>query len=94
MDILDEIKQIDELLSQHTAHQNESTLMAGQYKARKEQLLVYFINELNASNAYQTHRLGLIKQMMERFYPTSEKESSAPSITDEDLHTLAQAISA
>ena len=94
MDIVDEIKKIDQQLSKHAELGNEETnLLSNQYKARKEQLLVYFINELNASNIYQASRLGIIKQIMERFYQSSDKDVLFQS-KDEDLYQLTRAISA
>lgn len=94
MDIVDEIKKIDQQLTKHAELGSEETaLITDQYKARKEQLLVYFINELNASSIYQATRLGIIKQMMERFYKSSERDVLTLS-KDEDLHQLTRAISA
>lgn len=45
MDVLDEIKQIDDLISKHLElTKSDSSFMVDQYEARKEQLLAYFIN--------------------------------------------------
>jgi hypothetical protein len=95
MDVLDEIKQIDELLSKHKSHtQRTSSLMIDQYKARKEQLLTYFINEINALAEYRSYSLTIIKQIMERFYHETEKESSKKIVKDKNLSALAEALSA
>lgn len=94
MDVLDEIKQLDELLSKHASSEDGSSLMMDQYKARKDQLLIYFINEINASEEYRDHQLKIIKHIMERFYSEAGKESSLHSVKDKDLSELVDAISA
>ncbi len=95
MDVLDEIKQIDELISKHESQGEEaSSLMVGQYKARKEQLLTYFINEINASAEYRSSRLSMIKLMMERFYPEIKDEKKKAIKQDKNLSSLEKALSA
>jgi len=92
LDILDEIKQLDELISKHAIHPKEgSSLMIDQYRERKNQLLTYFINEINASPEFKTSRLTLIKQVMERFY--NETESKDKMLKDKGLSTLVNALS-
>jgi hypothetical protein len=92
MDVLDEIKKIESQLSHHEAlGDSDTVILKDQYRARKEQLLVYFINELNASSLVQTHCLGIIKQIMEKFY---RNPGGVASSEDEDLFELEQAISA
>jgi hypothetical protein len=93
MDVLDEIKQIDELISKHESQGKEaSSLMIDQYKARKEQLLTYFINEINTSSEYRSSRLSMIKLMMERFYPEIKEENKKSIIQDKNLSSLAKAL--
>lgn len=95
MDVLDEIKQIDKLLSKHqSSKENSSSLMMDQYKARKEQLLTYFINEINASVEYKGFRLEIIKLVMERFYSQITDDKEKVHIQDKNLHSLAEAITA
>lgn len=94
-DVLDEIKQIDELLSKHKSSKgNSSSLPVDQYKARKEQLLTYFINEINASVEYKGLRLEMIKLVMERFYSEIKEDKSKLHIQDKNLNSLVEAISA
>jgi hypothetical protein len=91
MDLLDEIKQLDSIISKHEAEsKNDSLIMVNQYTARKEQLLSYFINEINASSENKSFRLTLIKQIMDVFYPTKNKKNK--KIDDKNLIELAQAL--
>jgi hypothetical protein len=93
MDVLDEIKQVDEILSVHSKKsKTESTLMLSQYKAKKEKLLVYFINELNSSPEHRPSRLAIIKKMMERYYPSSKSGKVAFFKQDQELSQLEEAI--
>lgn len=94
MDVLDEIKQVDELISKHESLGEEaSSLMVDQYRARKEQLLTYFINELNASAEYRSSRLSIIKLMMERFYPENKEVKNKTIKQDKNLSSLVKALS-
>jgi hypothetical protein len=94
MDIIEEIKEIEVLLSQHEALDSESpSLIMDQYRVKKEQLLIFFIEEINASSVVQNRRLGIIKQLMEKFYKDSDSGIS-PSSEDEELYVLEKAISA
>ncbi len=95
MDVLDEIKEIDELILKHESQGEEaSSLMVDQYKARKEQLLTYFINEINASADYRSPRLSMIKMVMERFYPEDKEEKSKAVKLDKNFSSLVNALSA
>lgn len=94
MDVLDEIKEIDELISKHESQGEEaSSLMLNQYKARKEQLLTYFINEINASTEYKSFQLSMIKMVMERFYPESKEEKKKAIKSDKNFSSLVSALS-
>ena len=94
MDVLDEIKQINELILKHESQgKKASPLMIDQYKARKEQLLTYFINEINASSEYRSSRLSIIRLVMERFYPEIKEEKNKVIKQDENLSYLAKALS-
>lgn len=92
MDILDDLKKIDAVILSHLSHGSDtSDVMLSQYSARRDQLLVYFINELNASDDLEetSQRLSLIKQIMERFFnhPVVKKQ-------DQHLDSLAAVLSA
>ena len=91
MDILDDLKKIDSIIALHRSQDSDtSEAMLSQYSARKNQLLVYFINELNSSSEEASQRLSLIKQIMERFFnnPVDVRKQ------DQDLESLAAALSA
>lgn len=95
MDVIDEIKQLDDLISIHHEHKSgENSLMLEQYLAKKDQLLGYFINELNAFSDAQSHNLHLIKQVMERFYNQSPNISAVQIPKDNNLRVLYDALSA
>ena len=92
MDVLDEIKQIDDLISKHLElTKSDSSFMIDQYEARKEQLLAYFINELNSSAEYRNFRLSIIKLTMERFYTKSNKNTEN-QVMDKNLNSLVKAL--
>jgi hypothetical protein len=92
MDVLDEIKQIDQLISKHLEQSNgKSSLMIDQYHARKDQLLTYFINEVNVSAENRNIRLSIIKTTMERFYSKTISSNSNSSV-DKNLNSLSDAI--
>ncbi len=97
MDLLDELKQVDAILSVHTNSNNgTSDIMLAQYKAKKEKLLVYFINEINASVdiEYTPQRLEIIKKIMERFYKYPSQSEKYSIKHDEKLDRLVEALSA
>ncbi|MCC6703191.1 MAG: hypothetical protein IT221_16800 [Fluviicola sp.] len=93
MDILDDLKQIDQIISLHRSeNQKNDSLMLSQYLSRRNQLLVYFINELNVSTEqdFTPQRLSIIKQIMERFYQVSSEDEKH----DAHLDSLVAALSA
>ncbi len=95
MDVLDEIKQVEELISKHEFQgEDASSIMLDQYKARKEQLLIYFINEINASTEYRSYRLSMIKLIMERFYPEIKEDKRKEIKLDKNFNSLVNALSA
>lgn len=93
MDVLDEIKQVDEILSVHVKDQkNTSSLMVNQYKAKKEKLLAYLINEINSSPEHRSYRLKLIGQVMDQFYSTPKVSHTITMKGDSELSQLEEAI--
>ena len=95
MDVLDEIKQVEELISKYEFQgEDASSIMLDQYKARKEQLLIYFINEINASTEYRSYRLSMIKLIMERFYPEIKEDKRKEIKLDKNFNSLVNALSA
>lgn len=95
MDVLDEIKEIDELILKHESQGEEaSSLMIDQYKARKDQLLTYFINEINASAENRSSRLSMIKIVMERFYTENKEDKTKAIKVDKNFSSLVNALSA
>jgi hypothetical protein len=97
MDLLDELKNVDQILSVHEKNNNSaSEIMLSQYKAKKEKLLVYFINEINASMDvdYTPQRLIIIKKIMERFYSSPIHSEKQIKKHDEKLDRISDALSA
>ncbi len=95
MDVIDEIKQLDNLISKHHEQKSgDNSIMLDQYNAKKEQLLTYFINELNAFSQSQSSNLFIIKRVMERFYnyPSNSNVTQIPK--DDNLSVLYDALSA
>jgi hypothetical protein len=92
MDLIEDLKSVEGIIAAHSRSSGPSDIMLVQYAARKEDLLVRFINELNSSIKadFASQRLSLIKQMMDRFYsyrPTAGKH-------DEGLDQIQSALSA
>lgn len=92
-DVIKEIKQLDNLIASHESlGADASSLMIEQYKARKNQLLTYFINEVNASAENRTNSLFVIKRVMERFYPESKSDKKSKIKLDKNYVTLVNAL--
>lgn len=87
MDLIDEIKKLDELISIHREI-DTSEFMITQYEAKKTKLMGSFIDELASPPVQSTQSYLLIKMILNKYYPIKPEEL----IKDSDISKLAAAI--
>ncbi len=85
MDLIDDIKKVDDMIKLHSA--NTSTLMLEQYKIKKEKLICYLIDELVEPDLRSPKSFAIIRILIDRFYPNLKKEAQA-DINHEELNEL------
>jgi len=88
MDLMEEIKKIDDLVSTHRKAKS-SALLLNQYETKKNQLIGTMMNELSAPPVQSTQSYLLIKMILNKYYssPTGDEV-----ITDVDISKLAAVI--
>ncbi|HEY4322811.1 MAG TPA: hypothetical protein VGN20_02465 [Mucilaginibacter sp.] len=88
MDLIDEIKKLDELISLHR-NVDSSEFMIGQYESKMTKLVGSLIDGLASPPVQSTESYLLIKMILNKYYPIKpEKEL----IKDSDISRLAAAI--
>ncbi len=88
MDLIEDIKKLDELISVHRKLES-SDFMISQYEAKKTQLMGSLIDELATPPVQSTQSYLLIKMLLNKYYPIKAEESL---IIDSDISKLAAAI--
>jgi hypothetical protein len=73
MDLLDDIKKVDAMIVLHST--NPSTFMLNQYKAKKEKLTSYLIDELVEPSFRSPRSFSIISQVLGKFYPNLSSEA-------------------
>jgi len=66
-DLIEKIDQVDKMITIHSS--NPSKLMLEQYKAKKEKLLCYLIDELVDQKNRSPYSFRLILLALNKFYP-------------------------
>ena len=87
MDLIEDIKKLDELISIH--RQTGSSFLIDQYEAKKTQLMGFLIDELASPPVQSTQSYLLIKMILNKYYPVKSGEEF---IMDSDISKLAAAI--
>ena len=77
LDLIEDIKKTDAMITLHSS--NASGLMLDQYKAKKEKLIGYLIDELVEPDLRSARSFAIIKTVIEKFYPHLGKEVLADS---------------
>ena len=73
IDLLDDIKKVDAMIELHSS--NPSTFMLNQYKAKKEKLTSYLIDELVEPSVRSPRSFSIILQVLGKFYPNLSIEA-------------------
>lgn len=88
MDLIEDIKKLDELISLHR-QLDTSDFMISQYEAKKTKLLGILIDELVSPPVQSTQSYLLIKMLLNKYYPFKPEDGL---IVDSDISKLAAAI--
>lgn len=88
MDLIDEIKKLDELISLHR-QMDISEFIVSQYEAKKTKLMGSLIDELASPPVQSTQSYLLIKMLLNKYYPVKPEEEL---IKDSDISKLAAVI--
>lgn len=75
MDLIEEIKKVNEMISLHSS--DNSAMMLEQYKYKKDKLVGYLIDELVNPKVRSPKSMLLIKIVIEKFYPDLRNEAKA-----------------
>ena len=87
MDLIEDIKKLDELISLHSA--DTSAFMADQYEAKKTKLVGLIIDELASPPVQSAESYLLIKRILNKYYPGMPDDGF---FADTDISKLAEAI--
>lgn len=71
VDLIEDVKKIESIIQLH-AEGSDSTLMKGQYEAKKAKLMSQIIDELIAPSVQSPQTIALIQQILSKFYPKTE----------------------
>jgi hypothetical protein len=88
MDLIEDIKKLDELISLHR-QLDTSDFMISQYEAKKTKLVGILIDELASPPVQSTQSYLLIKMLLNKYYPFKPEDGL---IADSDISKLAAAI--
>jgi hypothetical protein len=89
MDLVDAIKNVDGMIKLHAT--NPSAVMLDQYSLKKEKLIGYLIDELVDPEFRSAKSFGIIRAIIDKFYPDLIKEAQA-DILHQDLNELEAAL--
>ncbi len=89
MDLLDDIKRVDAMIKLHST--NPSPFMLNQYKAKKEKLTSYLIDELVEPTVRSPRSFSIILQLLGKFYPNLSTEAEQDE-THRELQQLQAAL--
>lgn len=85
MDLIEDIKKTDDMINLHS--ENDSGFMFDQYKAKKEKLIGYLIDELVNPDVRSPKSFALIQTVITRFYPNLKRDAKRDT-HHEDLNEL------
>jgi hypothetical protein len=88
MDLIEDIKKLDELISLHR-QLDTSDFMISQYEAKKTKLMGSLIDELVSPPVQSTQSYLLIKLLLNKYYPVKPEDEL---IIDSDIIKLAAVI--
>lgn len=73
MDLIDDIKKVNDMIEIHSS--NPSNFMLDQYKAKKEKLMSYLIDELVEPSVRSPKSFSIISKLLGKFYPDLVNEA-------------------
>ncbi len=73
MDLIDDIKKINDMIEIHSS--NSSSFMLDQYKVKKEKLMSYLIDELVDPSVRSPKSFSIISKLLVKFYPNLVSEA-------------------
>ena len=85
MDLIEEIKKVNAMISMHSS--DNSAMMLEQYKYKKDKLVSYRIDELVNSKVRSPKSMLIIKTAIEKFYPDLQSEALA-DVAHEELNEI------
>ena len=85
-DLVEKIERVDKMVKLHS--DNPSKFMLNQYKAKKEKLLGYLIDELVDTKLRSPYSFRLISLALNKFYPELESTNNQNLITDKHYQEL------
>ena len=88
MDLIEDIKKLDELISIHR-ELDASDFMISQYEAKKTKLMGSLIDDLASPSVQSPQSYLLIKMILNKYYPIKLEEEL---IMDSDISKLAAVI--
>lgn len=81
MDLIDDIKDINRMINLHA--ESPSDLMLIQYKAKRDKLMGYLIDELVKPDVRSPKSFAIILQLLDKQYPNLKREAEV-----DDSHKL------
>lgn len=69
LDLVEDIKKVDDMIKLHSSHPDK--FMLSQYEAKKEKMMALLIDELISPSYRSTDSFLIIKLSLEKFYPKS-----------------------
>ena len=91
IDLINDIKKVDALIQLHK-NLNDSEIITNQYVAKKEKLIGYLINELNAPQNRSLESFHAIKLVIDNFYSKRDEIPFHGAFTKNDLAELEKAL--
>lgn len=84
--LVQEIQKVDDMIKLHKS--NPSKFMLEQYEAKKEKMLVYFIDELASAKPTSPYSFKLILLAIEKFYPDIDRKTQDEDADLKDLEAV------
>lgn len=81
IDLVEDISKVDAMIKLHS-EVDKSDFMISQYKAKKEKLFGYLVDELASPPIRSQRSFWLIKRALEKFYPEISKDSGQKGKND------------
>lgn len=91
MDLVEDIKNLDNIIQIHNQNSNDS-LMLSQYQAKKIKLISFLITELNEKKETSLEGILIIKKILDKYLSPNNTSSDFIPRKNSNLEMLANAI--